>query len=252
MATCRPGQEGPSYAPPQLPEGWIPQWDANSKKYYFVQLSTGASQWETPTQYVCFHFHDIPVDSLSESFKSWQILSAKAMYRGNREKRRGKDDADIENSPAPTGPTPQATPQGVDHPYGTPGSEEAGTRGIDGPDGDRSLGGDLGKMAMNQFLGGGKKTNNSNSSPLASLAGSFLGGGSNSGHQGSSSSSGAGGIAGALMGSLLGGGGKKPEHNQGSQPNYSGSHSNQQQGGFMGNLGGMFGGHQQGGSVSDG
>jgi hypothetical protein len=42
-------QEGPSYAPPPLPEGWIAQWDGMSRKYYFVQLSTGASQWETPT-----------------------------------------------------------------------------------------------------------------------------------------------------------------------------------------------------------
>lgn len=67
MATYRPGQEGPSYAPPQLPEGWIPQWDANSKKYYFVQLSTGASQWETPTQYVSFYFHNTPVCSLKEN-----------------------------------------------------------------------------------------------------------------------------------------------------------------------------------------
>jgi hypothetical protein len=45
-----PGQEGPSYGPPSLPQGWIAQWDANSKKYYFVQLSTGQSQWETPTE----------------------------------------------------------------------------------------------------------------------------------------------------------------------------------------------------------
>jgi hypothetical protein len=45
----RPGQEGPSFAPPPLPEGWIAQWDGMSKKYYFVQLSTGASQWDTPT-----------------------------------------------------------------------------------------------------------------------------------------------------------------------------------------------------------
>lgn len=44
-----PGQEGPSYSPPSLPQGWIAQWDATSKKYYFVQLSTGHSQWETPT-----------------------------------------------------------------------------------------------------------------------------------------------------------------------------------------------------------
>lgn len=88
-----PGQEGPSYAPPPLPEGWIAQWDGMSKKYYFVQLSTGQSQWDTPT------------------------------------------------APAPTGPTPQATPQGVEHPYGTPGAEQN-----TGPqaDGDRSLGGNIG------------------------------------------------------------------------------------------------------------
>jgi hypothetical protein len=106
--TNRPGQEGPSFAPPPLPAGWIAQWDGMSKKYYFVQLSTGASQWDTPTQ------------------------------------------------PAPTGPTPQATPQGVEHPYGLPGVNESnhgfgdntqqhggevpadGTRG--GPDGERGIG----------------------------------------------------------------------------------------------------------------
>lgn len=45
-----PGQEGPSQAPPALPEGWIAQWDGMSRKYYFVQLSSGVSQWDTPTQ----------------------------------------------------------------------------------------------------------------------------------------------------------------------------------------------------------
>lgn len=44
-----PGSEGPTFAPPPLPAGWIAQWDGASKKYYFVQLSTGVSQWETPT-----------------------------------------------------------------------------------------------------------------------------------------------------------------------------------------------------------
>jgi hypothetical protein len=51
------------------------------RKYYFVQLSTGASQWDTPTQ------------------------------------------------AAPTGPTPQATPQGAEHPYGTPAQQD-GERGL--------------------------------------------------------------------------------------------------------------------------
>ena len=106
-----PGQEGPSFAPPPLPEGWIAQWDGMSKKYYYVQLSTGASQWETPTH------------------------------------------------AAPTGPTPQATPQGgLEHPYGTPGQQELdivtnpdGSQSIRHPDGtlepyttDRNLSGNIG------------------------------------------------------------------------------------------------------------
>ncbi|RKF54354.1 hypothetical protein GcM3_210017 [Golovinomyces cichoracearum] len=43
------GQEGPSFSPPSLPEGWIAQWDDQSKNYYFVNMSTRLSQWEMPT-----------------------------------------------------------------------------------------------------------------------------------------------------------------------------------------------------------
>jgi len=35
---------------PQTPLGWIAQWDDKSGKYYFVQLRTGQSQWEMPTE----------------------------------------------------------------------------------------------------------------------------------------------------------------------------------------------------------
>lgn len=45
-----PSTEGPTFAPPQLPPGWIAQWDSSSKKYYYVQLATGVSQWEIPTE----------------------------------------------------------------------------------------------------------------------------------------------------------------------------------------------------------
>lgn len=34
---------------PKLPAGWIAQWDNNSRKYYYVQISTGVSQWDLPT-----------------------------------------------------------------------------------------------------------------------------------------------------------------------------------------------------------
>ncbi|KAK8191211.1 hypothetical protein IWZ00DRAFT_271937 [Phyllosticta capitalensis] len=34
---------------PKLPSGWIAQWDSSSRKYYYVQISTGVSQWELPT-----------------------------------------------------------------------------------------------------------------------------------------------------------------------------------------------------------
>jgi hypothetical protein len=109
-----PGSEGPTFAPPNLPPGWIAQWDGNSRKYYFVQLSTGVSQWDTPTE------------------------------------------------AAPVGGTPG---QNVEHPYGVPGQPQIithpdgsqtikhadgsmepvmppgdGTRGVDGPAGDRGLG----------------------------------------------------------------------------------------------------------------
>ncbi|KAF2640751.1 hypothetical protein P280DRAFT_469456 [Massarina eburnea CBS 473.64] len=34
---------------PKLPAGWIAQWDNSSRKYYYVQISTGVSQWDLPT-----------------------------------------------------------------------------------------------------------------------------------------------------------------------------------------------------------
>ncbi|KAF2238258.1 hypothetical protein EV356DRAFT_302812 [Viridothelium virens] len=43
---------GPDTNPPSLPPGWdrIAQWDASSRKYYYVQLSTGQSTWDLPTE----------------------------------------------------------------------------------------------------------------------------------------------------------------------------------------------------------
>ncbi|KAJ5887585.1 hypothetical protein N7495_007626 [Penicillium taxi] len=41
---------GPSSPPPRLPEGWLAQWEGVQRKWYFVQRTTGKSQWEIPTE----------------------------------------------------------------------------------------------------------------------------------------------------------------------------------------------------------
>jgi hypothetical protein len=98
-----PGQEGPSFAPPSLPEGWIAQWDGMSKKYYFVQLSTGQSTWETPTQ--AAPVGGTPTPGLASPYPQ----------------------------PGTQSPYPQAQNQGV----GSPGPDG---QQLDGQTGDRGLG----------------------------------------------------------------------------------------------------------------
>lgn len=34
---------------PQLPPGWLQQWDPNSQRYYYLEQVTGRSQWDLPT-----------------------------------------------------------------------------------------------------------------------------------------------------------------------------------------------------------
>lgn len=38
----------PSNGGPQLPPGWVQQWDQNSQRSYYLERSTGRSQWEPP------------------------------------------------------------------------------------------------------------------------------------------------------------------------------------------------------------
>lgn len=116
--TASPGSSsGPTFAPPPLPPGWIAQWDAVSGKYYFVQLSTGVSQWDTPTESAPTGL-DTPAPPSEHPY----------------------------GAPGPGGAQIITHPDGtrtVKHPDGTmepilPG-QEPGTRGVGGP-GDRGLG----------------------------------------------------------------------------------------------------------------
>ncbi|KAI7783230.1 WW domain-containing protein [Diaporthe eres] len=226
-----PGQEGPTFAPPHLPAGWIAQWDANSKKYYYVQLSTGVSQWDVPTDAA-------PVGG---------------------------------GTPASTNEHPYGVPgqrQLITHPDGTQtvkhpdGSlepvmpnEAGGTRGIDsdGPAGDRGLG----SMAMNALLGGKQSGSgsghNSNSSPFGGLANQVIsgltqsnGGGHGQQHHGSSAaSSGLGGkIVGQLTSNLFSSGNKpsQPQNYHSGQSSQAPHNSGGLAGSMMGSVAHMFGG----------
>lgn len=214
MASSTPNQEGPNIAPPPVPEGWIAQWDGQGRRYYFVQLTTRASQWEVPTQ---------PAPG---------ILTPGQTPVGN-EHPYGKPESQQQQGHGGIFTNADGS-QNMRYPDG---SVYPPHHGGDGGNGERGLG----AFAMQQLLHSGKgkygSNNNQSSSGsgsgLTGLASQFLSSGS---HNSANSSSGAGGIVGSLAGSLLGG--KKP--NNQAQTSYSGSAPQQQQGGG-GFLGGMFG-----------
>ncbi|KAJ5790878.1 WW/Rsp5/WWP [Penicillium psychrosexuale] len=65
---------GPSSPPPQLPEGWLPQWEGVGRKWYYVQRTTGKSQWEIPTEPIFLTPSTTPTPSgagLSQEPKSY-------------------------------------------------------------------------------------------------------------------------------------------------------------------------------------
>jgi hypothetical protein len=103
-------------------------------------------------------------------------------------------------------------------------------------------------MAMNQLLHsqtGGNSGKPSN--PLLGVAGQLIGSGNHNQTHQQTSNTGTAGIVGALAGSLLGG---KTKPNQGPQQSYSGQAPQgaygQHQDGFMGKIGGVFGGTSSG------
>ncbi|PQK16447.1 hypothetical protein BB8028_0006g07670 [Beauveria bassiana] len=217
-----PSTEGPTFAPPQLPPGWIAQWDSASKKYYYVQLATGVSQWEIPTE------------------------AAKT----------GSTPAQHEDHPYGVPP-----PEIITHPDGSQTVKHAdgrmepimadGSRGMgDGPSGDRGFG----SMAMNALLGGKQGgSSGGGSSSLGNLANQFLGGGGGGGGKTSS------GIGGKLVGQLasnLFSPSDKPEapsnYHGGQTQNASGHHQGGLAGAVMGGVASMFGGQQGSGNQNFG
>ncbi|KAL2759525.1 hypothetical protein ACRALDRAFT_2038382 [Sodiomyces alcalophilus JCM 7366] len=228
-----PGAEGPTFAPPHLPPGWIAQWDGASRKYYYVQLSTGVSQWDVPTDAAPTGSTPAPVGDHPYGVPPQNELITHP--DGSQTLRHADGTMEPVNPPMP--------------PDGT------STRGGDGPVGDRGLG----SMAMNMLMGGkDSRQGSSGKSPLGNIAGHIMGGGNYGGQGGGGGGGGGknplGKIGGALASSLLNtGGGSKPD-----QPGtfHGGPVSGQQQqhglaGSIMGGVANMFGGSSsqtQGGS----
>lgn len=232
-----PGGDGPTFAPPPLPAGWIAQWDGNSKKYYYVQLSTGVSQWEIPTDAA-------PVG--------------------------GTPAHNVEH---PYGVPGQ--PQLITHPDGTQTVKHAdgtmepilpsgdGTRGMGGgATGDRGLSNVLGNALINNIAGGhgkphgGSHGGSHGANPLNNIAGSLIGGLSHSGGHGSSSGGhGSNALPGKLVGQLASsffssGNSSKPSSQtqgyHGDQSSHPSQHGGGLAGAVMGGVSSMFGGKPHG------
>ncbi|KAI1460969.1 hypothetical protein F4805DRAFT_454417 [Annulohypoxylon moriforme] len=225
MAGPASPNEGPTFEPPQLPPGWIAQWDGASKKYYYVQLSTGVSQWDTPTQAA-------PGNTPAQTNEHPYGIPGRQ---------------EVITHPDGT--------QTVKHPDGRmePILPTEDSRGLDGPSGERGFGSFAANSLLNQFSGGHGKpqtTNGHSSGGIGGIAGQLIGGlgGSHSSSSGHGGSSGAhGGGTGQLVGQLasnLFSSGHKPQQPQ----NYHSGQSNQTPhssglaGSVMGGVASMFGG----------
>lgn len=153
---------GPSFAPPQLPLGWIAQWDPKNKRYYFVQPSTGTTTWEVPqhpssaANSPAPHQNPYPTPGPEQQYGAYQVEQTTVMQ----------------------------TPGGEAHVQST----RAG-----------GFGGIAGSMAQNLLSGGGK--HGKQSGGLGGLASGLLSGGKHSSGSGSSSGGGGlTGLAGSLLG----------------------------------------------------
>ncbi|KAF2156094.1 hypothetical protein K461DRAFT_291047 [Myriangium duriaei CBS 260.36] len=197
---------GPDHAPPSVPTGWIAQWDANSRKYYFVQISTGVSTWEVPTKAA----PTVPTPGSTPV---------------------------PPNNPYPM-PDESYNGHGGDGTRGVGGEGERGfgnmamnalLGGGNKPQGGQQSG--LGGIASSLLGGGssshGNQGHGSSGGGLGQLAGSLLGGGSNKPNQGGSSSGSKPSSGGGLLGGLFGG------HGQ-SHQNYGYSHNTNQSGTYNG------------------
>ncbi|KAH9845271.1 GTP-binding protein ypt1 [Teratosphaeria destructans] len=208
---------GPDHAPPSLPPGWFWLIKGRSRKYYFVQISTGESTWEIPTMAA----PQVPTPGGTPAHGN--PYPTPASRDGGRDEGSRGFGAEAGEGERGLGKLTnlQST---VMNAYLHKNSNQSGLGGL-----------------ASSFLGGSSSGNgpSGQSSGLGGLASSFLGGSpSHSGQSQSShgSSSGLGGLASQFLGGGSGGG-QSQQHHQGS----SGYSSQQNQGGSSGGSFGQLG-----------
>ncbi|KAH6623028.1 hypothetical protein F5144DRAFT_595288 [Chaetomium tenue] len=226
-----PGSDGPTFGPPPLPAGWIAQWDASSKKYYFVQLSTGASQWDTPTEAA-------PVGGTPAARSDHPYGVPHGANNG------------AEIIVHPDGSRTARYPDGRLEPV-HPREDDytSGARGVGGGDGDRGLGSFLGNTLSS--LGGKQGGGSHGGGGVGGVAGQLVSGLLSSGGSGGGHSSGGGGGIGGKLASQLasnlfssGKPSSQPQNYHGGQS--SGHSSGGGLGGIVGGVANMFGGKPHG------
>ncbi|EME86391.1 uncharacterized protein MYCFIDRAFT_89114 [Pseudocercospora fijiensis CIRAD86] len=194
MAEPSTPDAGPDHAPPSLPPGWIAQWDAKSRKYYFVQISTGESTWDVP-----------------------QMAAPNVPTPGS---------TPAGQSPFPN---PDESSRGVGGQEGDRSLSSSLLNSVLG--GNKQSSGGLGGLASSVLGGGSHSSSNQghgSSSGLGGIASSFLGGSSHGG-SGSGGQHGSSGGLGGMASSFLGG---SSTHGSSGQSGSSG-HSSGGLGGLM-------------------
>ncbi|KAL8690423.1 MAG: hypothetical protein Q9218_004123 [Villophora microphyllina] len=175
-------QEGPSEAPPQLPEGWLAQWEGQSRKYYYVQRATGHSQWDIPTQpALSVPTPDPTPQPIDDPFNKPPMSSERGPNEGS-ENYEGADRGFLSDLATNAMGGKHGKPQNQSG-LGGLASSFLGGQGSHGSSGHGGSGGGLAGQLIGGLLGGGKPHNQQQPQPSqhSTTPGGY--GSSSGGHQ---------------------------------------------------------------------
>jgi hypothetical protein len=71
----QPPQQAYGQPPFSPPQGWSQHWDQNAHRYYYIEQSTGRSQWEPPAHQGHAHHPSPPPQQWAESHRQQRPMS---------------------------------------------------------------------------------------------------------------------------------------------------------------------------------